>query len=83
MGRPIPARESYAKDRVFLAKLEVAVMRDTRVTEPKKGTILGLIRSLAREFMALDGRDPPGRSQNAGAKQASEAKPIGSAASTK
>jgi len=58
MARPVTVRQSYTGDRSRLARLELAVERDPRLTKEQKMSITEVIRRLVTLFMDL-GSLPP------------------------
>ena len=58
MARPVSIRQSYTQDRSRLARLELAVEKDPRLTPEQKCSITESIRRLVTLFMEL-GTLPP------------------------
>jgi hypothetical protein len=58
MARPVSIRQSYTGDRSRLARLELAVEKDPRLTPEQKSSITESIRRLVTLFMEL-GTLPP------------------------
>lgn len=59
MARPVKVRIRYTKDRSWLARLELAVEKDARLTSEQKGNATAAIRSLISQFMDLDSAFAP------------------------